>query len=133
MKIYETVRINLDNKLEFDHNDETVFQKQSGTLNTLSRVYFFKRLIKNHRIIKAFFKTQFNYDPLIWMFHYCSLNPKMSNLHGECLIIYYDDNCSTFIFQTLKNGQIEMTLSHFSGNQSQQQPLPVYWDVCIRQ
>ena len=27
IKIYEALRITLDNKLEFDHNDETEFQK----------------------------------------------------------------------------------------------------------
>ena len=43
----------------------------------------------------AFFKSQFNYFLLSWMFRSCTLN-KINRLLEECLPIIYNDNISSF-------------------------------------
>ena len=51
-----------------------------------------KRLI----LANAFFKAQFNYFPIIWMFHSHCLNNKINRLHERCLRIIYNDKISNF-------------------------------------
>ena len=46
--------------------------------------------------MNAFFKTQFNYCPIAWVFHTRSLNNKINRLHECCLRILYNDKCSNF-------------------------------------
>ena len=40
-------------------------------------------------LANAFFNTQFNYCPTIWMFHSRSLNNKISKIHECCLRMIY--------------------------------------------
>ena len=42
--------------------------------------------------MNAFFKSQFSFCPLSWMFHNCTLNNKINRLHERCLRIIYNDN-----------------------------------------
>ena len=44
-------------------------------------------LIKRRILMNAFFKFQFNYCPVIWMFRSCLLNNKIHKLHKGSLII----------------------------------------------
>ena len=44
-----------------------------------------RRIMK--RLMNAFFKAEFNYGPVIWMFHNRNLNDKINRLHERCLII----------------------------------------------
>ena len=46
--------------------------------------------------MNAFFKDQFNYCPIIWMFHSRGLNNKINSLHEQCLRIIYNDKHSNF-------------------------------------
>ena len=46
--------------------------------------------------MNAFFKSQFNYCPLSWMFHSRTLSNKINRLHERCLRIIYNDNTSSF-------------------------------------
>ena len=41
-------------------------------------------------------KAQFNYYPIVWVFHSPSLNNKMNRLHECCLRIIYNDKRSNF-------------------------------------
>ena len=47
--------------------------------------------IFNKVVMKAFIESQFNYFPLIWMFHSRTLNSKINRLHGRVLRIIYSD------------------------------------------
>ena len=53
-------------------------------------------LNKQRLLMKTFVESQFNYSPLIWMFHSSRLNNKINNVHGKALIIVYFDYKSTF-------------------------------------
>ena len=46
--------------------------------------------------MNAFFKSQFSYCPLSWMFHSRTLNNKINRLHKRCLRIICNDNTSSF-------------------------------------
>ena len=52
-------------------------------------------LPKRRILMNAFFKAQFNYCPIIWMFHSCCLSNKI-RLHGSCLRMIYNDKISNF-------------------------------------
>ena len=47
-------------------------------------------------LMNAFFKAQFNYRPIISMFHSRCLNIKINKLHERCLRMIYIDNCWNF-------------------------------------
>ena len=46
--------------------------------------------------MNAFFKSQFNYCPLVWMCHSRINNTKISRLLERCLRIMYNDKTSSF-------------------------------------
>ena len=47
-------------------------------------------------VMKAFIESQFNYCPLIWMFHSRTLNNKINRLHERALRLVYSDYKSSF-------------------------------------
>ena len=47
--------------------------------------------------MNTFFKSQFSYFSLSWMFHSCTLNNKLNRLHERWLSIIYNDNASSLI------------------------------------
>ena len=51
---------------------------------------------KRCMVMKAFIESQFNYRPLIWMFHSRTLNNKSNRLHKRALRIVYSDYKSSF-------------------------------------
>ena len=53
-------------------------------------------LNKRRLLMKTFVESQFNYCPLIWMFHSRRLNNKINNVHEKTLRIVYSDYKSTF-------------------------------------
>ena len=46
--------------------------------------------------MNAFFNSQFNYCPVIWMYHSRVLNNKINRLHERCLRIIYNDKTYSF-------------------------------------
>ena len=58
--------------------------------------------------MNAFFKSQFNYCPLVWMCCNRSLNNKINRLHERCLRIVYNDKKSSFNEVLVKDGSISI-------------------------
>ena len=46
--------------------------------------------------MKAFIESQFNYCPLIWMFHSKTMNNKINRIHERALGLVYSDHVSSF-------------------------------------
>ena len=90
------LRINLDKKLRFDIHVESISQKVNRKLNALARIANYMKLPKRRILMNAFFKSQFNYCPAIWMFHGRTLNNKINGLHESCLRIIYNKKLSNF-------------------------------------
>ena len=49
---------------------------------------------KRRTLMKVFIKSQFNYCPLIWMFHSRTMNNKINRIHERALV--YSDHVSSF-------------------------------------
>ena len=58
--------------------------------------------------MNAFFKAQFNYCPVVWMFHSRSLNNKINRLHERCLRIIYNDKHSNFEELLVKDNSVSI-------------------------
>ena len=60
--------------------------------------------------MKTFIISQFNYCPLVWMFHNRTLNNKINRLHERALrLVYHDQNLS---FQELLEIDNSVTIHH---------------------
>ena len=46
--------------------------------------------------MKTFIQSQFNYNPLVWMFHSRTLNNKINRLHERALRLVYKNENSSF-------------------------------------
>ena len=58
--------------------------------------------------MNSFFKTQFDYSPLIWMCHSRENNRKTNRLHERCLRTIYNDKHSSFNELLEKDGSVSI-------------------------
>ena len=89
--------ITFDCKLKFNKHIEAICQKASQKINALARLAPYMGTTKKRIIMNAFFKSQFNYCPLVWMCCNRSLNTKINRLHDSCLWIVYNDKKSNLM------------------------------------
>ena len=68
----------------------------SRKINALGRIANYMSLEKRSIVMKTFIESQFNYCPLIWMFHSRTINNKINRLHERPLRIVYSDFKSSF-------------------------------------
>ena len=60
--------------------------------------------------MEAFIESQFNYCPLVWMFHSRTLNNRINCLHEKALrLVYKDDHCS---FEAVHNKDNAVSTHH---------------------
>ena len=85
-----------DKKLKFEKHINTICEKANRKLNALARITSYMELTKWRILMNAFFDSQCNYCPLIWMFHSSNLNNKTNRLHERCLRVIYNDKTSSF-------------------------------------
>ena len=95
-KMQKLLGVNIDVDLTFESHVKELCKKASQKLSTISRISSYMTLPQRKLIVNAFFKSQFNYCPLIWMNHSRSLNNKINRLHERRLRIIYNDNISSF-------------------------------------
>ena len=88
--------VTFDSKLKLGKYINTICQKANRKLNALARITPYIELTKRRILMNAFFDSQFNYCPLIWMFHSRNLNNKINRLHERCLLVIYNDKTSSF-------------------------------------
>ena len=88
--------VTFDNKLKFEKHIITICQIANRKLNAFARLTPYMELGKRRMLMNAFFNSQFNYCPVIWMCHSRALNNKINRLHERCLRIIYNDKTSTF-------------------------------------
>ena len=94
-KVKKTIRSTyIDYKLKFDIHVETICKKAHRKLSALSRITNYMELPKRRILMNAFFKAQFNYCPIIWMFHSRCLNNKINRLHERYLRMIYNNKIS---------------------------------------
>ena len=100
--------ITFDCKLKFNKHIEDIHQKASQKLNALAGLAPYMGTTKKRILMNAFFKSQFNYCPLVWMCCNRSLNTKINRLHERCLRIVYNDKKSNFNELLVKDGSVSI-------------------------
>ena len=73
-----------------------ICQKAGNKLFALSRMSAYLGTDKLRVLMRAFVTSQFQYCPLVWMFHSRKMNNKINRLHERALRIAYKDFFSSF-------------------------------------
>ena len=79
--------ITIDSELNFENHLSAICNKVSRKINALGRIANYMPLEKRRIVMKTFIESQFNYCPLIWMFHSRTINNKINRLHERTLRI----------------------------------------------
>ena len=85
----------IDSNLSFNKHINNLYKKASTKLNAFARISGYMDLPKRRVIMKSFITSQYEYCPLIWMFHSRALNNKINSIHQRALRITYNDIKST--------------------------------------
>ena len=85
--------LKIDSKFSFENQVSSLCKKASQKLHALARVI---DQAKRKSPMKAFIISQFNYCPLIWMFHSSQLNDRIKKIQEGALRLVYEDNKLTF-------------------------------------
>ena len=89
--------LTIDDKLNFTEHVSNLCRKASQKLHALARIAPYMQSNKRKILMKAFIESQFNYCPLLWMFHNRTMNNRINNIHERALRIAYSDNNSSFL------------------------------------
>ena len=87
----------IDANLSFEKHVSNICRKASNKLFALSRMSAYLGTDKLRLLMNAFVTSQFQYCPLVWMFHSRKMNSKINRLHERALRIAYKDYTSTKI------------------------------------
>ena len=88
--------INLNNRIGFDTHVANICNRVSKKLHALARISQFMNIHKRRMTMKAFLASEFDYCPLVWMFHSRKLNSRINKLHERVLRMVYQDYVSSF-------------------------------------
>ena len=77
--------ITIDSELNFENHLSAICNKVSRKINALGRIANYMPLEKRRIVMKTFIQSQFNYCPLIWMFHSRTIYNKINRLHERAL------------------------------------------------
>ena len=73
--------IKFNSKLCFQIHASNLCKKASQKLHALTRIVNYMNLSKRKALMKTFVIPQFNYCPLVWMFHSRKRNPRINSIH----------------------------------------------------
>ena len=66
-------------------------KRTSKKVHVLERITPYMSILKTKLLMNSFFTSQFNYCPLIWMYHSRTMNNKINHFHESCRRILYRD------------------------------------------
>ena len=95
-KSVKLLGVTIDNELKFNEHITNICKKANLKLHALARISHLMDKEKLRLLMKAFIESQFQYCPLIWMFHSRSLNNKINRLHERALRLVYKDYNANF-------------------------------------
>ena len=106
--LVELLGVKIDSKLTFNEHVTNLVTKGNQKLHALARISKFFCEDKLKLMMRTFIESQFNYCPLVWMFHSRILNEKINKLHERALrLVYKNDNLT---FQQLLEKDNSMTI-----------------------
>ena len=88
--------VQIDSRISFENHVSKLCQKASNKLYALARISPYMDQSKLRASMRAFITSQFQYCPLIWMFHSGQLNQKINKIQERALRITYKDTESAF-------------------------------------
>ena len=88
--------VKFDYKLSFDDHISELSKETSRKIHALARLTSYMNMAKKRILMNAFFKSQFSYCPLVWMFHTRANNSKINRLQERCLRKIYSGKQSSF-------------------------------------
>ena len=92
----ELLDIKIDTNLNFNEHFTDLCKKGNQKLHALTTISKYLNEDKLKFLMKTFIQSQFNYCPLVWMFHNRTLNNKINKLHERALRIVYSHGELTF-------------------------------------
>ena len=98
--------IKFDSKLSFENHISSLCKKASQKLHAVTRIVNYTNLSKRKALIKTFVISQFNYCPLVLMFHSRKLNHRINSIHERQLRVTYQDYQSTFLQLLQKDNSV---------------------------
>ena len=104
-----------DYKLTFNALTDDICKKAELKLNFLPRIAPYIDFNKKQLFMNAFFMSQFNYFPLIWMCHNCTKKKKINRIHEKRLSFIYNGKNSSFVNLLDKDKSISIHHKNLSG------------------
>ena len=98
--------IKFGSKLSFENHFSSLCKKARQKLYALNRTVNYMNLSTRKGLMKIFVISQFNYCPLIWMFHSRKLNHRNNSIHEKALRVTYQDYQSTFLQLLQKDNSV---------------------------
>ena len=86
----------INDKMTFEYHVKTLLKKGNQKLHALMKVSKYMDKEKLRILMKTFIESQFNYCPLLWMFHSRNINNRINNLHERALRVVYGNSELTF-------------------------------------
>ena len=93
----------IEKDLNFQSHTKSIIKTANQKLSSLIRVAPFMTDFNKKVIFNSFFKGQFNYCPLLWMFSTRKVNHKINRLHERGSRALLNDETSTFNDMLLKS------------------------------
>ena len=100
--------LKIDNELNFNEHVTNICNTVSQKLPALARISGYMKVNKLRVILKAFIESQFQYCPLICMFHSRALNTRINKLHETALRLAYKEPHLTFEAFLIKDGSFSI-------------------------
>ena len=100
--------VTFEANLSFNLHLDIMCKKASQKLNAIARLIPQISINKRKILINSFFKSLFNYCPLVWMCHNRSYNNRINRLHERSLRMMYNDKRSSFEDLLRKDGSVSI-------------------------
>ena len=95
--------VNFDSKLSFENHVSSLY-KEVTKITCTNQDCQLHELSKRKALMKAFVISQFNYCPLVWMFHSRKLRHRINSMHERALRVTHQNYQATFL-QLLQKGK----------------------------
>ena len=101
---------NHDDDVKFKERVTSLCKKVSRKLHALARIANYTNKDESRLILKAVIESQFQYCPLVWMFHSRTLNNRINRLHERALRLAYTE--AHLSFEELLRKDKSFTIHH---------------------
>ena len=98
--------VTFDRKVSFKKHVEDLCKKANQKLHALACLTNYINPVKSEIVMNSFIRSQFNYCPLVWMFHDRATNSKLNCIHERALRLVCKDSESELAELKKKYGLI---------------------------